>query len=252
MRCHEFEQRLDRLLDERQPVSSDPQLAVHARRCPDCRELLRGHEALARGVARLSVPPLPAEFAAQTVAQVGPRSAAVAPRARRWWLAAAALGTSAAAAVVLVAAVWVARNPALRPSVAGAGRPRPPAVQRRLPQRGQLAIVRPKPVVKGDKPALPPQPADMAAVTSSAEWLIEAPRLPEHVRGSIDELATRLPETVQRLEEVEALAPGLRPIRASLSVVWGTIRQTVPGMQQDEPAPRGDQSLWTTPAAPAA
>jgi hypothetical protein len=89
-------------------------------------------------------------------------------------------------------------------------------------------------------PTAPNQPhrPPSGLAMSQADWLIEAPRLPSHFRGSyrgtIDNLAVALPETVQRLDEVEHYAPGIRPIRISLGVLFDAFWRTIPGTHDDE------------------
>ena len=78
--------------------------------------------------------------------------------------------------------------------------------------------------------------------------LIQAPRLPEHFRGgyrgAIDTLAVSLPETALHLQDVERIAPGIRPIRVTLSMLWEAFCRAIPGGgQQNDPAPRPRTSL---------
>src|SRR6516225_6236482 len=49
MHCVRFEMRLNELLDERISPDTDRELLNHAEDCPDCAELLAGHELLLSG-----------------------------------------------------------------------------------------------------------------------------------------------------------------------------------------------------------
>jgi hypothetical protein len=84
---------------------------------------------------------------------------------------------------------------------------------------------------------------ELGLAISQADWLIEAPRLPSRIRGSyqgtIDNLAVALPETVQRLDEVEHYAPGIRPIRISFGVLLDALWRTLPGSHDDDRRPTG-------------
>ena len=55
MKCVEFENRLNDLLDERVAPSFDIGLVEHAQSCARCCELLAAHEALLEGVAAMPV-----------------------------------------------------------------------------------------------------------------------------------------------------------------------------------------------------
>ena len=69
MQCHEFENRLNAVLDERGEPQADPRLAAHARDCPPCRRLLAGQRALFTGLRQSIAPPLKAAFSQQVVAR---------------------------------------------------------------------------------------------------------------------------------------------------------------------------------------
>ena len=82
---------------------------------------------------------------------------------------------------------------------------------------------------------------------TSADLLLEAPRLPTRFRtyrGAMDELAVAFPGAALRLDEMEHLAPGIRPLRASLAMIWDTLCRTIPTARGDAPRPqRGRTSL---------
>src|SRR5205085_2555253 len=82
----------------------------------------------------------------------------------------------------------------------------------------------------------------VALAMGRADWLIEAPRIHDHL-DSIDNLAATLPQTVERFDEVERLAPGIRPLRASFSLIWDTLRRTIAGTSEDDVQLRDRTSL---------
>jgi hypothetical protein len=223
MHCHEFESRLNDVLDQRGNPHADPRLADHAQQCEDCRARLAGSRVLLGGLSRLSLPALPRDFARRVVARAvgnpsAPQHLASRPPSRAW-LAAGVLLASAAAALMAISIVWYARR-------AGEN-----FVER-------ASEVQPIPPGASSRPGrLRRGPATFAM--TGGNLLIEAPRLPSlrNYRGAIDNLAVTLPQTVEQLDQVEQLAPGIRPIRRSFVMVWDTLRRTIPGSKTDEPSP---------------
>ena len=225
MHCREFESRLNDILDDRGQPRADSQLAAHADGCDPCRQLLDGQQALFAGLKHRPLPATSLGFAGRVVAQAAPAVASArggmqpasnVPKSKRMlWALATVLGT-AAAVLLVVSLVWQARR---------ANAP--------LPENN----------VVEHKPSVPVQKRSPSGFAmSQANWLIEAPRLPSRIRGSyrgtIDDLAIALPETVQRLDEVEHLAPGIRPIRISFGVLFEALWRTLPGTHGDEPPTR--------------
>src|SRR5262245_44027039 len=66
MQCAEFEQMVNRLLDDRRSPRDDETLRTHANVCSDCADLLNAHERLLEMID-LTRPPLPRDFALRTV-----------------------------------------------------------------------------------------------------------------------------------------------------------------------------------------
>src|SRR4029079_14229474 len=99
----------------------------------------------------------------------------------------------------------------------------------------------------GNKSASPrPRPASKVTI---ADVLLESPRLPARLhsyRGTLDELAIAFPSTSQRLDEFEQLSPAIRPLRASLAVIWDTLCiwdalcGTIPATHSDSSNPPRD------------
>jgi hypothetical protein len=221
MHCREFESRLNDILDNRGQPRADGQLVAHAQVCDPCRQLLAGQQALFAGLKhRPLAATVSTGFADRVVAQSGATFLVgnrVSP-ARAWWAVATVLST-AAAVLLIVSLVWQARRgnvPRLDNNVVNRD-PATPAHERLAPN--------------GRAPG-----SNLAM--SQSDWLIEAPRLPSHIRGSyrgtLDNLAVALPETVQRLDEVEHYAPGIRPIRISFGLMFDALWRTLPGSRDED------------------
>jgi hypothetical protein len=237
MRCHEFESRLQAVLDARRDPEQDRILLDHARVCDDCYSTLLAQRRLL-DLLRCTLPPASGDDAkdrlvavleaearrqrlaacvhpARTVRTVAPRVAVLAASllsvGLAMWLANAALDSKRPV---------LAQRPASSSSAPRHGSGGPP--RRHLPA---VAIAR--------RPTAPMQPsqgeANLPAVEAAslpwhpADLLLEAPRLPEHwqtYRPAVDELVIALPQVAQRLDVVDAWAPGLRPLRMTLVWVW--------------------------------
>ena len=241
MHCREFEQRLDAILDDRRSPTADPRLRDHASHCLRCRELLNDQATLLAGFSQRTAPQPGRDFARRVVL------ASIAPAyrkhpSRRAWFAAAAALASAAAMLMAVSLVWYARyaTPHVVARPASSSRP---MVSARPRSRGFSVA----------QPALSQRrlPAPRSAAITGADLLLEAPGLPGRLnyRGAIDELVTVLPEAGYRLEQMEHVAPGLRPLRMSLSAIWETLCRTIPGSHQDSPSkpPRRTSNWWLEP-----
>ena len=96
----------------------------------------------------------------------------------------------------------------------------------------------------GQKPA--PRPAPKVTI---ADVLLESPRLPARLHGyrsALDEFALALPNASERLEGLEQLSPAIRPLRATLAVIWDTLCRTIPTTRGDSSSPpRDDTGLFT-------
>jgi hypothetical protein len=220
MKCHEFEDRLQNLLDDRQAPEADALLVEHAAGCDPCGQMLAGQRLLLAGLRR-GVTQRPGSQLAQNALagyQTEPMEAVVldgSSAGRRAWQVLAWMAATAAALVIAVS-IYVSSQPArrqiaavpappetVRPTVPREGNPRPQVVQRAptlgafqfLPRRGYGVAI-----------------ADMA--TSS------------------------LPEAVERIEDVERFAPGIRPIRVSFAMLWEALWRTIPGHGPSEPDPK--------------
>src|SRR5262245_8944043 len=102
MKCDEFEDRLNEVLDERRRPEWEAELRLHCEGCAGCRELAGSYGVLLDGFYALKTPQPPADMGHRVVAEL---------RVRR----SVALATSAAAAVLATAAaVLVAVLPLLQ------------------------------------------------------------------------------------------------------------------------------------------
>jgi hypothetical protein len=65
---------------------------------------------------------------------------------------------------------------------------------------------------------------------------------PDDYQIVIDELAAVIPRAARHLDEVERIAPGIRPLRESLAVIWETVRRALSGLHTDLNSPRNAQA----------
>ncbi|WP_425618874.1 anti-sigma factor [Anatilimnocola sp. NA78] len=226
MKCTDFEDRLNDLLDDRLPVQDDPSLAAHADECADCREVLAAQDNLFRGLRVLqrqtNVPelglPVMAEFSAPAIPTIPP------PRFQRPW---AALLTSAAALIVAVSVgVWIAsrsqpKDTIAQPNKSGGGQVHPD---------GLAIIVKPGPrqATKGPTPS-------QAPITQLPEFFPNPYQQRESYWQAMESLASQLPP-VENLD-VEHYAPSFRPIRESFEVAIDVLMRTLPGHRAPRPTP---------------
>jgi len=238
MHCREFEQRLDAILDDRRAPTADPRLRDHAMRCVRCRGLLNDQTALLAGLSRRTSPRPESDFARRVLLASTAASYGHDP-SRRAWLVAGTVLASAATMLLAVSLAWIARQ--TTPTVA-----EQPANSARA-----VATARPGFAVAQSGVSHRRIPPPRTTVITGADLLLEAPGLPGRLnyRGAIDELVTVLPEAGYRLEQMEHVAPGLRPLRMSLSAIWETLCRTIPGTQQDSPSkpPHRTSNWWLEP-----
>jgi hypothetical protein len=217
MQCHEFEDRLNEVLDERGEPAADPQLRAHAGDCDSCRQRLAGQRLLLTGLRLADVPPLPADFSRHVVTAAAIPQPLARPRSSpRMLLAIGVLFTSAAAALLAISLAWYARSGS--------------------------SIVADTPRAVPTIPAEPNvRPLSPRRNTTSGAFAMSQADVIYHLRGGIDELADAFPETVERYGEVERLATGIRPLRLSFVLFWDTLFRALPGVRGDSrPAPPAD------------
>jgi hypothetical protein len=106
MKCAEFSERLNHVLDQRCRPQWDAELRLHAETCAACRELADCYEALFEGFYALAAPEPSADLAVRVVDELRVRPA----RARRASLA-AALAVATAAGLLLAVPLFQFRRP---------------------------------------------------------------------------------------------------------------------------------------------
>jgi hypothetical protein len=229
MQCHEFEERMHWLLDERQSPHCDTQLLAHARNCVECHQTLRTQEVLFRNLDRGRGSELPPGFAERVVSQVEARPLISRLKGnRRFW---AVVGTVVATAAVALLAASLAFN----------RQPQTPAVPGVAEQATKDSPNSPK------SPAADPSPAGgLASDLKSPEASTPDVESLEQYSQAIQSLASQVPHAVERLDEVEEATPGLRPVRTSFTLAIGTIRRTIPPPRKAPPPrkPSKQDSSW--------
>jgi hypothetical protein len=192
MRCVEFEMRLNELLDERLPPSSDPVLESHAVDCPQCGDLLSAHEALLDAAEGLARWPSRSDLAVRVAADL------VQPRGRRlgsWIWALVAM----AAALLISLGLWRWRAGANPAPFAG----------------NEL-------VAQADNTATP----STLGTTSTLQQT--DPRL--WISQSTQQAATDF--GARDWTRVEQMADGLKPVADSMSAAWEALRRTWPHVER--------------------
>ncbi len=243
MQCQEFEDRMNVLLDERKSPEGDGALAAHAAGCEPCGRLLAGQRVLLAGLKRGKIPAASANFAQRVVANSVLESRqdvalavvldAPKPSRRAAWFVAAGLLTAAAAGLLAVSvAAWNSRG--------GNGNGSPDVVNNSA-ETPEKKVTRPQPLVAQTNPSAKagqeerrgpradgrrPQPGSIALLMR-----------PQGGYGvAIAEAASTLPEAVERIEEVERYAPGIRPIRVSFTMLLQAFWRAIPGNGSSEAA----------------
>jgi hypothetical protein len=196
MHCVRFEMRLNRLFDDRASPDSDLELVEHARECPDCAELLAGHELLLRAIVTCDGPSPGSDLAVRVAAEFenGWRQS----RRRSWsWTVPAV-----AAGLLLAFGVWHLLKDPSGSNPSGSD----PSGSGNLP--------------KVPLANMPP------AVTRGAAHETSSPYYRTLVAGT-RELSERLGG--QRPEWVDQMADGLKPVADSMSAALHALRRTFPG-----------------------
>jgi hypothetical protein len=215
MQCREFEDRLNLLLDERQPPEADARLADHAAACEPCGQLLAGQRLLLAGLRKWRAPGVAADFSHSVVARSqSPAIEAVvldapAPRRRAAWLLAAGLLAAAAAALLAVSiAAWNSFGRGDSPEIATNSQPFP-----------NSKALRSERIPQADGPR--------RSQPGAFSLLMQQPRGAYGV--ALADMASNLPDAVEQLDEVERYAPGIRPIRVSFTMLLQAFWRAIPG-----------------------
>jgi hypothetical protein len=240
MQCHEFEERMQALLDERRLPQSDARLLAHARSCAECSQWLLAQELLFRSLGRALSPAPSGDFAERVLCQVEAQ-----PDWRRRgtpgrvWLAA---GVAATIAAVALLALSLALN-------RGPGKPARGLIT--APTRATAESVPAPSLAVGNGPNRAPIDSALPLVTGRQQTASPIGASSdvesfEQYSQAIQSLASQV--TPERLDEVEEATPGLRPVKTSFSLAIGTIRRTIPPPRKTapprKPAKRDSSWLW--------
>lgn len=218
MQCREFEEGLNRLLDERRAPEADASLIEHAATCEPCRQLFAGQRVLLSGLRQRAAVSVSADFSRRVLSTYQTEAAEAivletSSAARRaWQLAAMVLATAAALAVGV--SIYLASQPGQPATVAA----NPPLAVPHVDPGGNLASGN----LAGGK-----------GVRRHPAGGLSLYMRPSGGYGmAIADMASQLPEAVERMEEVERYAPGIRPIRISFAMLWDAFWRTLPGAVQ--------------------
>jgi hypothetical protein len=211
MRCEQFEQRLHRLLDRREPPSEDSRLNRHAERCAQCRETLAACGRMLDGLNFLELPVPGDEFPLRVIRQTQVARPSLAT-SRRFHAAWAAIAVTLALALLLPVA-W-RKNRAESPAASG-----PMVAQMTQPSTS-------RPVQDGTDPLNPKRQQGIASPSS-----LDLDQQPPLVL-----LRTWTASWSGRWNPVDGLSEGLTPIMTPLSVAVEEIRRTIPLGLVDRPA----------------
>jgi len=216
MRCREFEDRMNDVLDQRLSPERDTLLLRHAGECRSCRQLLAGQTALLAGIELMETPPLSANFAAAVLVHSRENPVALEMATRRSgkkkWLGIMA-GLVSLAAVVLLA-VWIGISRQHDPVRPIAVKPVPPNA---APKTIEVA-----------KNQVPRKQTAPVAIAKAVAPPVAAKEEYQEYRDAINSLTAQLPSAVETIDEVQQSTPAIRPLRASFSMAIGTLQRTIP------------------------
>ena len=220
MRCREFEDRMNDILDQRQAPERDGQLVRHARECQACRQMLDGQVALLSGLELWEAPSLSSRFAAAVLVQAEAIPVAALAdlphRPKSKWIRVIAALVSLAAVVLI--AVFIGLSRQQEPERPIAEKPEQPV----LPKTVDIA--------KNSLPKPAATSQEIAKVVPSPR--LETPSAPageyQEYRVMLNTVGAQLPYAVEKIDEVQQATPAIRPLRASFSMAIGTLQRTIP------------------------
>jgi hypothetical protein len=109
---------------------------------------------------------------------------------------------------------------------------RAPAAARRSKARQLLGVIRPGVGPRLTTDVRPPSTSTPAA-RNQPQGAPAAVTSEDEYRIVIDELASAIPLAADQLDEVERIAPGIRPLRLSLAMLWETVCRAFSGLRTD-------------------
>jgi hypothetical protein len=209
MRCLEFQEQVQRLLDGEAPLESAGE-REHRNACPSCRELYWAARQLRRGLASMPAPVVPDGFAERVVRRVQLRPSI--PFRPRVWLAAAA------SMLVAGLAVWSVWQWLVRPDpeqVVEA--PRPPSLRQELAEAGDATLRVSRSFAR--------DAADRASILLPPGELLKAPGLPPAIE----------PDVTPLRQAGRTVASGLEPVTSSARQAWSMFVRDLPFSERNTP-----------------
>lgn len=204
MRCDEFAERLDYVLDQRRDPAADPLLRKHARACLNCRDEMETIQTVLTGIDLWESPAANADLAQRVVAQV------VAEDGRRPWYLHAWRGWALAAAAMLLVSVlpayWLAKQNDRQTAAANAWS---------APRHDSLAQAN-------------TSASSIESNTISSPW--------SYYGASIWQLYPASARERHR-QQVSDIADDLKPLATSFNAAVSAIRRTLPGGRNPDRMP---------------
>lgn len=240
MKCTDFEDRLNELLDDRRVPQDDAALQAHAESCSECREMLLAQESLFRGVALLQRRTPAPELGKRVLRELNTPVATLAPLLsppRRSWMP--LLATAAAVLLAVGLSVWLVNRGNQDPNIAQprdrGAHPEGLAIgtpgKRVNPKQNESLTPAPQVAIK--------PPTVLSPQNLSPQTRALTPEENEQYRQAMASLATQLSTSAQwpQIENIdmEQYAPGIRPIRESFGVALEALLKTIPSGKKDSP-----------------
>ena len=198
MQCVEFENRLNRLLDNRLSPDDDDQLADHARDCEGCCGLLHAQQMLFSGL-RASRPAAPADLADRVVSR---RHTEVTRSRTIWRNVGWTVLLASAAGLAGLAVMSLGRAPA--PNLVKTPQPAAPQKSGSGPRLAMGTVG-------------PTQRVDPKVDEKFDEYFV-----------ALENFATQIGDSKEFDEVSESLEPGIKPIRSSFELALDALRRTLP------------------------
>jgi hypothetical protein len=212
MRCSEFEQRWQQLLDDRRPLDCDPAAATHQLQCDACRELAETMRQVDWVVGTWQTPSLPEGFADRVAAaaqsELPPRGTLLAGRAAEPTQPASPSGQRDSRSASFTRSLWMA----LLAAAAVAG-----VVWTAWPPQADEGPAEPRPGALAGPATAPRLPSEPEVDGELASEFVRA----------FSTLAAQFP-SAEAARAFGALDPVTRPITSSFGTAFDALRRSVP------------------------
>ena len=208
MRCDDFQDRWQRLLDERQAPELDELLCAHAAMCEDCERILRTQTILFREIARQRPKTRPVQHA--STGSGGNRQ--LARFGRRW-------GKPIAFGLAIAGSMLVLLIPGVRQVLNSHSNQRTESQVANATNTGvpQTALVV---HARGARTESAPAGVPLEKDTQAEK---------EALRKLMQDVAAKLADVPdEQLEPLDHIASGFRPLANTLGVAWYALRRTIP------------------------